>query len=217
MPIATPVPAPKPTGEPVALQPQTPADAADMNCSDFASWQEAQEFYLAEGGPNSDPHGLDANDDGVACQSLPGSPYLQAKVRPADSIPEIASTPVPAPELFALLPAFVGLPFDPNGPDRNCGDFSSWWDAQNFYLASGGPVLDPHGLDHNDDGIACESLLEALRSDSGPGWQDTQPTPTPTPQPAEDEFDDRNCNDFATWRDAQDFFLSEGGPSQDPH
>ena len=53
----------------------------------------------------------------------------------------------------------TGLKYDPNGPDRNCSDFSSQEEAQKFYEAAGGPAVDPHGLDGNDnDGIVCESL-----------------------------------------------------------
>lgn len=40
--------------------------------------------------------------------------------------------------------------------DRDCGDFSNWRDAQDFYEASGD--ADPHGLDADNDGIACETL-----------------------------------------------------------
>ncbi len=43
----------------------------DMNCSDFGDQAEAQTFYEEAGGPDRDPHGLDANSDGVACESLP--------------------------------------------------------------------------------------------------------------------------------------------------
>jgi len=42
--------------------------AGDRNCSDFRTWREAQEFYLAAG--PSDPHRLDADKDGIACESL---------------------------------------------------------------------------------------------------------------------------------------------------
>ena len=128
-----------------------------------------------------------------------------------------APTPTPVPESTLVLPAFVGLPFDPNGPDRNCGDFSSWWEAQNFYLASGGPAIDPHRLDRNSDGTACESLSGAPGSDSGPSRQDSRPAPTATPQAVEDEFQDRNCSDFETWQQANAFFEAEGGPQSDRH
>ena len=40
--------------------------------------------------------------------------------------------------------------------DRNCSDFASPTEAQRFFLAAGGPVRDPHGLDRDGDGNACE-------------------------------------------------------------
>ncbi|MFD1065679.1 excalibur calcium-binding domain-containing protein [Oceanobacillus locisalsi] len=43
--------------------------AADKNCSDFETQQEAQEHYDAD---PSDPDGLDRDNDGIACESLPG-------------------------------------------------------------------------------------------------------------------------------------------------
>lgn len=58
--------------------------------------------------------------------------------------------PVPTPPGLEL--------YDPFGPDRNCGDFPTWADAQTFYLAAGGPASDPHRLDGDRDGVACESL-----------------------------------------------------------
>jgi hypothetical protein len=49
-------------------------------------------------------------------------------------------------------------PYDPFGPDRNCGDFATQREAQAFYIAAGGPGSDRHRLDNNRDGVACESL-----------------------------------------------------------
>lgn len=40
----------------------------DRNCSDFASAAEAQRFFLAHGGPQSDPYRLDGDGDGNACE-----------------------------------------------------------------------------------------------------------------------------------------------------
>ena len=48
--------------------------AADANCSDFETWIEANEFFLQAGGPESDPHRLDNDSDGIPCESLPGAP-----------------------------------------------------------------------------------------------------------------------------------------------
>ena len=42
----------------------------DMDCSDFSSQSEAQDFFENEGGPDTDYHNLDRNRDGVACESL---------------------------------------------------------------------------------------------------------------------------------------------------
>ncbi len=51
------------------------------------------------------------------------------------------------------------LPYDPNGPDRDCSDFDTQQQAQNFFEAAGGPESDPHRLDGSDnDGKVCESL-----------------------------------------------------------
>lgn len=48
------------------------------------------------------------------------------------------------------------LRYDPFGPDRDCADFSSQAEAQAFYEAAGGPEKDPHRLDRDRDGLACE-------------------------------------------------------------
>lgn len=53
-------------------------------------------------------------------------------------------------------PTPSGLPYDPNGPDRDCNDFRSHEQAQRFYEAAG--PGDPHRLDGDDDGRACEAL-----------------------------------------------------------
>jgi hypothetical protein len=47
-----------------------PAYAADKDCSDFSTWRQAQNFYKRHGGPRYDPHRLDADHDGIACESL---------------------------------------------------------------------------------------------------------------------------------------------------
>jgi len=45
---------------------------------------------------------------------------------------------------------------DKEGGDRNCSDFASQRDAQRFYEAK--KPGDPHRLDRDKDGVACESL-----------------------------------------------------------
>ena len=40
----------------------------DLDCKDFNNWQEAQLFYQRSG--PGDPHGLDRDNDGIACEHL---------------------------------------------------------------------------------------------------------------------------------------------------
>lgn len=42
--------------------------------------------------------------------------------------------------------------------DRNCDDFTTQKDAQEYFLSKGGPDEDPDRLDQDNDGIVCESL-----------------------------------------------------------
>lgn len=42
----------------------------DYDCSDFDTQEEAQEFFESEG-VDEDPHNLDRDGDGVACETLP--------------------------------------------------------------------------------------------------------------------------------------------------
>ena len=65
--------------------------------------------------------------------------------------PGPSGTAVPTTQPTRLL-------YDPFGPDRDCGDFPRWRDAQDFYAAAGGSLSDPHRLDGDRDGVACESL-----------------------------------------------------------
>jgi hypothetical protein len=42
----------------------------DKDCSDFPTWHKAQKYFKKHGGPRRDPSGLDADHDGIACESL---------------------------------------------------------------------------------------------------------------------------------------------------
>lgn len=79
---------------------------------------------------------------------------------------------------LALLLAGLGLATWVQAPatalaDRDCGDFPSQAAAQNFFLANGGPSNDPHRLDDEGDGIACESNPCPCIGRGNPGGQNT--------------------------------------------
>lgn len=42
------------------------------------------------------------------------------------------------------------------GGGKDCGDFKSAAEAQRYFLLNGGPSNDPHNLDGDGDGYACE-------------------------------------------------------------
>jgi hypothetical protein len=42
------------------------------------------------------------------------------------------------------------------GGGKDCGEFKSSADAQRYFLLNGGPSNDPHNLDGDGDGYACE-------------------------------------------------------------
>ena len=60
--------------------------------------------------------------------------------------------------LVVAASVLVGLGAAPAGAvtDRDCGDFATQAAAQTFYLGHS-PASDPHGLDADGDGIACDS------------------------------------------------------------
>jgi carbohydrate-binding DOMON domain-containing protein len=61
----------------------------DKNCSDFTYQEDAQAVYDAD---TSDPNGLDADKDGIACETLPNRPVTQTP------------TPTPEPTSTAVTP-----------------------------------------------------------------------------------------------------------------
>lgn len=81
---------------------QTAITQVDRNCPDFATQADAQAYFEAAGGSASNNvDRLDADHDGIACESLPSD-----TPNPADATPQqlsagtpIAGTPKPGDEL----------------------------------------------------------------------------------------------------------------------
>ncbi|MET0558432.1 MAG: excalibur calcium-binding domain-containing protein [Solirubrobacterales bacterium] len=59
------------------------ASAGDKDCADFLSQRAAQTFFLKHGGPRYDPHRLDGDDDGIACEDNPCPCSWRQHLRPA--------------------------------------------------------------------------------------------------------------------------------------
>jgi competence protein ComEC len=79
-----------------------------------------------------------------------------------NDVVRVSATLQPFPTLSATASQtawqIAGLRYDPMGRDRNCSAFPTHAEAQAFFIAAGGPEYDPHRLDGDNDGIACESL-----------------------------------------------------------
>lgn len=107
----------------------------------------------------------------------------------------------------ALVVIFAGLTVvavsGASARDLDCADFSTQKQAQFFFLKHGGPQVDSHRLDGDNDGVACESL-------PCPCYRKKR-----LPRPS--RFRDRDCSDFRNQRRAQFFFLRHGGPRRDRH
>lgn len=114
------------------------------NCEGFSTHSEAQNCYTTcQVTRGFDVHQLDGDNDGVACEALPGAPA------DASRTPESQAAPEPQP----------GAVCDCSGNNYNCGDFGSHNQAQscyNYCLSVRG--YDVHDLDRDNDGSACESL-----------------------------------------------------------
>jgi hypothetical protein len=84
-----------------------------------------------------------------------------AAVAPTKAAPPPPAASAPTKAAPAKQPAkapAASLRYDPGGPDRDCPDFRTHAEAQAFFLAAGGPGRDPHRLDADHDGVACETL-----------------------------------------------------------
>lgn len=68
--------------------------AAEPNCLDFASQSEAQAFYESNGGPGQDPHELDSDDDGLACEGM-GPLIVVAQAGESITLAQATTSPSP--------------------------------------------------------------------------------------------------------------------------
>ena len=74
----------------------------------------------------------------------------------ADGQYSVDAQPSAAPGFVPAAEPSSSPAFDPSGEDKDCGDFGSQAEAQAFFEAAG--PGDPHRLDGEGDGVACEAL-----------------------------------------------------------
>ena len=114
-----------------------------FDCEDFTS--PARPQRILERDP-TDPHGLDANQDGQACEEFFATEATpEAPAAPPADPPAAEPTPEPAP----AAPSRVTL------EDIDCIAFTYQEEAQAVLDQD---PSDPHNLDPSGDGFACTSL-----------------------------------------------------------
>jgi hypothetical protein len=150
----------------------------DLDCADFANQEEAQAVLERDA---SDPNGLDADNDGIACEELAGGGggggdgeldcANFATQREAQA--ELERDPSDPNNLDAdgdgvaceTYPYATGSGGEDGGGDLDCADFATQRAAQREFAMD---RTDPNNLDADDDGIACEDLIGERRVDPPP-------------------------------------------------
>jgi endonuclease YncB( thermonuclease family) len=82
-----------------------PAPAQDRDCADFSTQAAAQAYFAGLGGPASDPDRLDADSDGLACETLPCPCSATAGDAPPPATPTAVPTATAAPTSTPRPPA----------------------------------------------------------------------------------------------------------------
>ena len=95
---------------------------------------------------------------------VPAAKAPAAKV-PAAKVPA-AKAPAAAPSRSSVTVSASSAAPSVTTADKDCPDFSSQTEAQTFFTLHGGPAMDPHRLDADNDGIACETYFGTDGSDA---------------------------------------------------
>ena len=153
----------------------------NQNCSDFDYQEDAQAVYDDD---TSDPNGLDGDNDGVACQTLPHREAITDDVSTVDDDAPVDTAPSTHHSSSGTTWTAAGTSHESSTStrDRDCADFDSQAEAQ---AALDDDPSDPERLDADDDGIACESFGYAdevetvpaavTEHESAPTTQDSAP------------------------------------------
>lgn len=124
------------------------AATPDQDCEDFATQQEAQEYFEAL--PEGERDRLDGDGDGTACES-----HFEVPPGDGDGADDDAARDDQDGETDEPAPAEAVD--DAPAKDRDCADFATQADAQ---AALDADPSDPENLDADDDGIACEEHFD---------------------------------------------------------
>jgi hypothetical protein len=118
--------------------------------------------------------------------TLPILVLMMALTACTSDVPPEVLEPTAAPSSSPSAPAGLLESAETSSPvlaDRNCTDFASPVQAQEFYIEAGGPEQDLHGLDPDRNGNACDDDTAAPAASAG-GTQTTPQQPVGAPATA---------------------------------
>jgi hypothetical protein len=145
----------------------TAAGTTDVDCSDFASLELAQAELARDA---SDPHDLDVNNNRTACETVAGGLAEDGTAVPGSTTPTTTTTATStatastvASTTSTTASAASSTTATASARDLNCSDFATQADAQAELLRNSS---DPHDLDRDNDGMACEAGAGGLAEDS---------------------------------------------------
>lgn len=118
---AEPAPAPEPQQEPPPQEqaqpaPQIDPSGGDLNCSDFATQEDAQAVLDAD---PTDPNYLDGEGDGIPCESLPAA---SSSTPPSEPAPAPTSGDLDCADFATQEEAQAALDADPGDPNYLDGE-----------------------------------------------------------------------------------------------
>jgi hypothetical protein len=153
----------------------------DLDCEDFDTQEEAQAVFDED---PSDPNNLDPNGDGVACALLPAAADTEQPAGDGAETPEEGAPNDQTREERRRNRNQNQNQEETTEAVRTCQDFATQEEAQAAFDADPETLA---GLDEDDDGIACEELIEEETID----------------EPSATREEDLDCVDFDTQEEAQ--------------
>jgi hypothetical protein len=164
----------------------------DLDCVDFATQEEAQAELERDPG---DPNGLDADNDGIACEELAGGgggggdgeldcadfatqQEAQAELERDPSDPNNLDADGDGVACETYPYATGGGGGEGGGGDLDCADFATQRAAQREFAKD---RTDPNNLDADNDGRACEELIGEGRDGPTPVGEQYEAKPPPGP------------------------------------
>jgi hypothetical protein len=164
----------------------------DLDCVDFATQEEAQAELERDPG---DPNGLDADNDGIACEELAGGgggggdgeldcadfatqQEAQAELERNPSDPNNLDADGDGVACQTYPYATGGGGGEGGGGDLDCADFATQRAAQREFAKD---RTDPNNLDADNDGRACEELIGEGRDGPTPVREQYEVKPPPGP------------------------------------